>query len=68
MYKNNLKRFMKEKEVSGFELFRRTNIAPSTISGIVNNRILPFPGWKKRISAALDIPESEIFPDERMGE
>lgn len=63
MYTNNLKQIMREKEVSGFELFRRTGIAPSTISGIVNKRILPFPGWRKRIAEALNVPESEIFSE-----
>lgn len=67
MYQNNLKRTMREKNVSGFELFRRTNIAPSTISGIVNNRVIPFPGWRKRISEALDVPETEIFPENNEG-
>ncbi len=62
MYKNNLRQVMKEKGVSGFELFRRTGIAPSTISGIVNSRIIPFPGWRKRIAEALGVTEKDLFP------
>lgn len=62
-YNNNLRKIMREKEVSGLRLSKTTDIAPATISGIVNNRILPFPGWKKRISEALDVPEIEIFPE-----
>lgn len=60
--KNNLRKIMKEKEISGLKLSKITDIAPATISGIVNNRLIPFAGWKKRISEALDVPEVEIFP------
>jgi len=61
---NNLKKVMREKEVSGLRLSKMTDIAPATISGIVNNRILPFPGWRKRISEALEVNETDIFPNE----
>jgi transcriptional regulator with XRE-family HTH domain len=62
-FENNLKKVMKQQDVTGFELFRRTGIAPSTISGIVNNRIIPFPGWCKRIAEALKVSESALFPN-----
>lgn len=61
-FENNLKKVMREKDVTGFKLFRMTGIAPASISGIVNNRVIPFPGWRKRIAEALGVTESELFP------
>lgn len=68
MYKNNLKKIMSEKDVSGLELFRRTNISPGIISVIANNRMLAYPGWRKRIADALDVSEREVFPEESEGD
>lgn len=60
---NNLRKFKEAAGISGLELSRRTGIAPSIISNIENNRIKPWPGWKKRLSEALKVPEFELFPE-----
>jgi transcriptional regulator with XRE-family HTH domain len=62
MITNNLKSILKEKEMSQLELSRRTGIGHPTINGIVNCRIVPYPGWRKKIAKALDVPESKLFP------
>lgn len=64
MKKNYLREIRTGKGVSGLELARRSKIAPSTISNIENYRIVPYDGWKQRISEALGVPVEEIFPNE----
>lgn len=66
MKKNNLKQIKASKGISGLKLSQMTGIAPSIISNIENYRIVPYPGWKKRIAKALDVCEDEIFPSEEV--
>lgn len=61
---NNLKVIRISKGLSQFELSKLSNIAQSDISGVENNKIYPYPKWRKRISEALQVSEKEIFPDE----
>ncbi|MPM57395.1 hypothetical protein SDC9_104217 [bioreactor metagenome] len=62
--KNNLKEIRTKEGLSGLELSRRAAIAPSVISNIENNRIVAWPGWRKKLAEALDVSESELFPEE----
>jgi transcriptional regulator with XRE-family HTH domain len=63
MKENNLKEYRKKQCISQLKLSYMANIAPGTISNIENGKIYVYPGWKKRISEALKIPESVLFPD-----
>jgi transcriptional regulator with XRE-family HTH domain len=62
--KNNLRDALSQRGISQSELLRRTGISASVISMIVNEKIVAFPGWKKRISRALNCRVEEIFPRE----
>lgn len=63
MFKTNLKKFREEKGLSQLQLSVKTEIAPGTISNLESGKIFAYPGWKKRISEALEISESELFPE-----
>lgn len=58
---NNLKKIRKLKDLSQFDLAKLSNITPSDISRIENNKLYAHPGWRKRLSKALNVPEDEIF-------
>lgn len=58
---NLLKEIRKAKGLTQFELSRRTGIHPIEISKIERNTIKPYPGWRRRLAAALEVQEEEIF-------
>jgi len=58
---NELKNIRELKGLSQFDLAKKANITPSDISRIENNKIFPYPQWRKRISDALNVPEEKIF-------
>lgn len=58
---NNLKSIRKSKGLSQFELAKLANVTPSDISRIENNKIYPYPNWRKRISKALGVSEDKIW-------
>lgn len=60
---NKVKEIRELKGLSQFQLAKKANITPSDISRIENNKIFPYPQWRKRISEALNVPEKEIFID-----
>jgi transcriptional regulator with XRE-family HTH domain len=60
---NNLARIRKEKGISQLKLSFLASIAPSEISRIENNKLVAFPGWRKRFAEALGVTEAELFPD-----
>lgn len=62
-FKNKLGDYLKEKGISQLELYKRTGISPGAISNIVNGKQIPYPGWRVRLSAALNISEEELWPD-----
>lgn len=62
--KNNLKKMLKEKGLSVLELCRVTGIAPQVMYNISNEKIVPYDGWKNRISEALGMPVAKIFPEQ----
>jgi len=59
---NRLREVRKEKGLSQLKLAFMTGIAPNEISRIENGWLKPYPGWRKRLSRALGMPESELFP------
>lgn len=60
---NNLKEIRISKGISQFELAKMANIAPSDISRLENNKVHPYPNWRKRISKALGLDEGEIWTE-----
>ena len=60
---NNLSKIRHAKGISQLRLSFLTGIAPGEISRIENNKLIAFPGWRKRIAHALGATESEIFPE-----
>jgi len=67
---NRLREARKEKGLSQLKLAFMTGIAPGDISRIENDWLVPYPGWRNRLSKALGVPETELFPsngEERVG-
>jgi putative transcriptional regulator len=64
---NRLREIRKQKGLSQLRLAFMTDIAPWDISRIENDWIKPYPGWRKRLSKALGVPELELFPMEDKG-
>ena len=60
---NKLKTVRLEKGFSQLDLSAKTRISPGTISNIESGKIYPYPGWRKRLSRALGLPENELFPE-----
>ncbi len=58
---NRVKEARSKEGISQFELAKRSNIAQSNISQIENGKIFPYPGWRKRIAAALNLEEDYLF-------
>ena len=53
----------KQQGLTQLALSQRTNIHPNEISRIERGIIQPYPGWRRRIAAALGVPEDELFPE-----
>ncbi len=60
---NNLKKIRISRKLSQFDLAKLSDVAPSDISRIENGKLYAHPGWRERISKALNLPEHEIFPE-----
>jgi transcriptional regulator with XRE-family HTH domain len=39
------------------------NISPGTLSQVLNGRAQPWPALRRRVSEALGVPESDLFPE-----
>jgi len=63
MSKNYLREKRIDKGLSQVQLSVRTGIASTTISAIETGRIVPFNGWKVKLSGALGVSVAEIFPE-----
>lgn len=61
--KNFLRKQRTKKGLSQLELTRRTGIAPNIISDLERGRAYPYPGWRKKLAAALEVPEADLFPE-----
>lgn len=64
---NLLKEIRLIKGLTQFELSIRTKIHPIEISRIERGIVKPYPGWRRRIAAALGVSEKEIFGEEAAG-
>lgn len=60
---NNLKKIRTARKLSQFELAKLSNIAPSDISRIENDKLYCHPGWRERLSEALGVSVAELFPE-----
>lgn len=60
---NRIREARELKGISQLKLAIMTNIVPGDISKLENRLLYPHPGWRKRLSAALEMPESELFPE-----
>jgi transcriptional regulator with XRE-family HTH domain len=50
--------------ISQLELARRARMAPSDLSRIEHGRFtVIYPGWRRRLAEALNIPENELFEE-----
>lgn len=64
--RNLLREVRKTRGISQLKLALMTGIAPTEISRIENNLLVPYPGWRKRLARALGESEDKLFPtDER---
>lgn len=63
MTENNLRKIRLEKGLSQLQLSYLVEISPQAISNIENGKIFVYDGWKKRLAAALEVTEVELFPD-----
>jgi transcriptional regulator with XRE-family HTH domain len=59
----NLREIRMSQNKTILEISRLTLISPSDISQIELGKKPCFPAWRKRIAAALDMPEDEVFPE-----
>lgn len=62
MFNNNLRKYRSENNLTQLGLAKLTDISPSDISSIETGRIIPYPGWRRRIAEALELPEEAVFP------
>src|SRR4029453_12812752 len=46
---------------SQFHTGTLANIEPATVAQIESGRRFPYPGWRKRLAAAFDLPEELLF-------
>jgi transcriptional regulator with XRE-family HTH domain len=60
---NKVRAIRKRQGLSGLDVAYRAKIAPGILSNIENGKIICYPGWRKRIAAALAVPEHELFPE-----
>lgn len=65
---NLLRETRLKKGLSQLDLAKLTNIAPTDISRIENGWLKPYPGWRRKLTEALDVPEDELFPKEASNE
>lgn len=56
-----LKRVRLARGLSLVKLCILTGIDPGNLSRLETGKIYPYPGWRKRIAAALQMPEEELF-------
>lgn len=59
---NHLKLFRFKREITQLELFKKTGIWPSKISYIENRYLEPNEVERKKLAAALNVSEKQLFP------
>jgi len=60
-----LKEVLRERELSVNKLSFGARISPSDLSSVLSGKKPMFPNWRKRIAFFLEIPEEELFGEER---
>lgn len=61
-----MSRLTTEREKRGLtksELARRSGIGLPEICRLESGKIFPYPGWRRRLAAALEVSEDELFPE-----
>jgi len=61
MIKNNLRSIRTKKGLSQAQLSYKAKVSPSIISNIENEKMIAYPGWKRRIAKALEVSEADIW-------
>jgi transcriptional regulator with XRE-family HTH domain len=61
---NRVREFRKKKGLTQLDLADITEIYQNDISQIETGGRKVFPGWRKRLSEALEVEEEILFPDE----
>jgi len=56
-----LKAILKQIDKKPAELARETNIPVNIMYNLVNGKQYPYPGYKKKISESLNMPEEVLF-------
>lgn len=56
-----LKTILKERDIKPAEFARETNIPVNIMYNLVNGKQYPYPGYKKKVSEALDMDPDELF-------
>lgn len=51
----------KRQGITQFDLARRADIHPSTLSQIETGKVYAYPAWRARLSTALGVPEDALF-------
>lgn len=59
-----LREEMENQKISANKLSLKAMISPANFSQAINGKMPMFPGWRKRLAEALDIPQNELFPEE----
>ncbi len=63
---NRVKEIRNKRNLTLLDLAKKTDIATSDISQIENEKKYPYPGWRQRLSKALEAEESFLFPEIEM--
>jgi len=58
---NRLKEIRLDNDLTLLDLAKLTDISPSDISQMENQKKYPFPGWRKKLAKALGEKENYIF-------
>lgn len=58
----NLRKAMKKKNWSINKLALESKITPSDLNCAINGKKPFYPNWRKRVAAALQCTEAELFP------
>lgn len=59
---DTLKTAIAKKQTTIRKIGLKTGIAPQDLYHAINGKKPFYPGWRKRVANALDIPEAELFP------
>lgn len=60
---SKVKAVIEERGISRNRLAMMSGITPSAIYNLFNGNVPLYPGWKRRIAEALDMDESDLFPE-----